>query len=127
MTKDEIIAFIKSHPIFQLATVEGNEPHVRTLALYRADENGIIFHTHTYKDLYTQLSANPRVELCFTSVQPASEIRVSGSVELVEDQGLKEQIEPDDVETLAVYVLKNGKATTWTKETENQPKTYVQL
>jgi len=30
-------------------------------------ENGIVFHTGSMKDLYTQITANPKAELCFFS------------------------------------------------------------
>ena len=55
MTKEEIYAFISANPASHVATVEGNKPHVRGILLYRADENGIVFHTGKMKDLHKQL------------------------------------------------------------------------
>jgi len=45
MNKSEILGFLNANPLCHLATVEGNKPHVRGMMLYRADENGLIFHT----------------------------------------------------------------------------------
>jgi uncharacterized pyridoxamine 5'-phosphate oxidase family protein len=45
MNKSEILGFLNANPVFHLATVEGNKPHARGMLMYRADENGILFHT----------------------------------------------------------------------------------
>ncbi|MDY6910844.1 MAG: pyridoxamine 5'-phosphate oxidase family protein [Chloroflexota bacterium] len=127
MTKEEIFNFIRAHPIFHLATIDGDKPRVRSMTLFRADESGIIFHTSKKKDLTYQLAANPQVELCFSSIQPASDVRVSGTVEREEDMELKNQINPDEPETLAVYRLRNGIATKWTKQTDPNTKAYIEL
>ncbi len=127
MTKDEILSFIKSHPVFQLATIDGNKPRVRSMTLYRVDERGLVFHTHTTKDLHQQLNLNPNIEMCFTRVQPALEVRLCGSVEVIEDANLKEQLDPQETSTVVVYCVKNGVATVWAKESEHEPKTFVQL
>ena len=137
MDKAEIIAFLNANPSCHLATVEGNKPHVRGMLLYRADENGIIFQTGKMKDLHKQLSENPNVELCFNNYKDNIQIRVSGTVELVEDMDLKNEIiakrqflkpliEKAGYE-LAVYRLKKGVATIWTFETNLAPKAYIEL
>ena len=127
MNKEEMIQFMQSHPVFQLGTIDGGKPRVRTISLFRADENGIMFYTNTAKDVYKQLMANSQVELCFVHSQPATEIRVSGKVEPVDDEQLKNQINPENPQTVAVFILRNGKATAWTMETADEPKTYVDL
>lgn len=138
MNKDEIFAVINKNPIFHLATVENGEPRVRALFLYRADENGIIFHTGTKKDLYRQLIANPAVELCFNDSQSNMQIRVRGSVEPVSDIDLKKEIvsnreflqpwvESEGYDVLAVFRLRNAKATIWTMETNFDEKTFINL
>jgi pyridoxamine 5'-phosphate oxidase len=138
MTKTEILALINANPACHLATVEGNTPHVRGILLYRADEDGLVFHTGNMKDLHRQLTQNPRVELCFNDFQKGIQVRVSGSVQLVEDMALKKEIaakrdflkpwvEQWGWDMLVVYRLRNGKATTWTMPTNFDPKTYVEL
>jgi uncharacterized pyridoxamine 5'-phosphate oxidase family protein len=140
MNKGEILGFLNANPIFHLATVEGSNPHVRGLLLYRADEHGIVFHTGKMKDLHKQLTVNPHVEMCFNNgnSQNIVQIRVSGSVELVEDIDLKKEIvqkreflkpwvERDGYGSLAVCRIKNGKATIWTMMTNFAPKEYIEL
>ncbi|MEW6586544.1 MAG: pyridoxamine 5'-phosphate oxidase family protein, partial [Nitrospirota bacterium] len=94
MNRNEIFAFLNANPVFHLATVEGDKPHVRGLLLYRADENGILFHTGKNKDLHKQLSANPNVEMSFNNnkFEELTQIRISGSAELDEDMELKKEI-----------------------------------
>jgi pyridoxamine 5'-phosphate oxidase len=138
MNKSEILALINANPACHLATVEGNAPRVRGILLYRADENGLIFHTGSTKDLHKQLSKNPRVEFCFNDFQKGVQVRVSGSVEKVEDMVLKKEIvakreflkpwvEKSGYDMLAVYRIRKGRATIWTMETNFAPKTYVDL
>ena len=138
MNKSEILALINANPACHLATVEGNAPHVRGILLYRADENGLIFHTGSTKDLHKQLSKNPRVEFCFNDFQKGVQVRVSGSVEKVEDMALKKEIvakreflkpwvEKSGYDVMAVYRIRKGRATIWTMESNFAPKTYVDL
>ncbi len=138
MDKSEIFAFLNANPAFHLATAEGNKPHVRAMLLYRADEDGIVFHTGTMKDVNKQLSVNPQVELCFNNYQTNIQIRVSGSVELVDDLDFKKEIvehraflkpwvEESGYGMLAVYRLKNGTATIWSMETNFAPKEFIKL
>ena len=140
MTRNEILAFLNSNPIFHMATADGDIPHVRGMLLYRADENGIVFNTGKIKDLYRQLNKNPRVELCFTNgiFENLIQVRIAGNVEALEDLDLKKEIvgkreflkpwvEKVGYDQLAVYVLKKGNATVWTMATNTDPKEYIQL
>jgi pyridoxamine 5'-phosphate oxidase len=138
MTKSEILVLINANPACHLATLEGNAPHVRGLLLYSADENGLVFHTGNAKDLHRQLSQNPKVEFCFNDYQKGIQVRVSGSVEMVDDMTLKKEIvakrdflkpwvEQQGWDLLVVYRLRKGRATTWTMQTNFDPKTYVEL
>jgi uncharacterized pyridoxamine 5'-phosphate oxidase family protein len=140
MNRSEIFGFLNANPVFHLATVEGNKPHVRGLLLYGADENGILFHTGKMKDLHKQLIVNPHVEMCFSNgdFENLVQIRISGTVELVEDIELKKEIvqkreflkpwvERDGYGLLAVYRMKKGVATVWTMKTNLAPKEFIEL
>jgi len=137
MNKTEVLAFLNANPTCHLATVEGDKPHVRAMAIVKADENGIIIETGTFKDVYKPLSANPNVELCFNNYQQGIQVRVSGAVEPVDDLRLKDEIiaqrpflkqrvAEGGYEAMAVYRLR-GLAHVWTFRTGSEPKTYVQL
>ncbi|WP_129126739.1 pyridoxamine 5'-phosphate oxidase family protein [Geomonas oryzae] len=140
MTRNEILEFLNSNPIFHMATADGDIPHVRGMLLYRADEDGIVFNTGKIKDLYHQLNRNPRVELCFSNgiFENLIQVRIAGTVEALDDLDLKKEIvakreflrpwvEKVGYDQLAVYVLRKGSATVWTMATNTEPKEYIQL
>jgi uncharacterized pyridoxamine 5'-phosphate oxidase family protein len=138
MNKQEIIEFINKNPAFSLATIEGSQPHARIMMIYRADENGLIFATTTLKALYEQLQANPAVELCFYNQKEFSQVRVEGSVEILDDMELKKQIVEDlpflkplieskGYDVLVCYRIKDPKALFWTMEKNFAPKEYIPL
>ena len=138
MDKGGMIAFMKANPNCCVASVEGDKPHTRILTLYRVDDNGIILQSDKRKDLYKQLLKNPQVEICFFDTTKYVEVRVSGRMEIVEDVALKQELvearaflKPvvDEMgrDTIAVYRLRNGRATAWSFTTDVEPKAYVDL
>ena len=137
MNKTEILEFLNANPTCYLATVEGDKPHVRAMGLFRADENGIIIETGTFKDVYKQMVANPNVELCVFSAKDDIQIRVSGAVEPVDDielkkeivaqrQFLEERVAKGGYEAIGVFRLK-GQAYVWSFQVGAEPKKYVPL
>lgn len=144
MNKQEILELINQNPVFYLATCEGDQPRVRGMLLYKADESGIVFHTGTMKDLYGQVMKNPKVELCFNDFKKGIQIRVRGELEVVQDNDLKEEIcqhptrqflkpwresvtTQEFYSTFIVFRLKNGIATKWTMEENFAPKNEIQI
>lgn len=138
MTRKEVLEFVAKNPVCSLATIDGHQPRVRMIMLYRADENGIIFVTGKQKDLYQQLQANPAIEMCFFNQEAGRQLRIEATVEMLDDLELKKQvlekftflkpwIEKQGFDIMICYRLKNAKATTWTMETNFEPKTYIQL
>jgi len=145
MQKVQIFDVMNRNPVFFLATVEGTEPRVRGMMLYRADESGIIFHTGPHKDVYHQITMNPNVQMCFYDVAQNIQIRVRGTLEKIDDDVLKEEIanhstrafmqswkvncvtKDDFYKMFSVFRLKNGKANIWTFQTNFTPKEDIQL
>lgn len=138
MTKEEILEFVIQNPVFSLATIDGNLPRVRSIMLYKADEDGIIFCTGRDKDVHAQLQANPAVEMCFYNSDQSCQVRIEGAVEMLDDLELKMQIveqftflkswvDSQGYEVMICYCIKNAKAVTWTMETNYDPKQYIQL
>jgi uncharacterized pyridoxamine 5'-phosphate oxidase family protein len=138
MTKNEIFKLMNENPVFHLATLDGDQPRVRGMLLFRADENGIIFHTGEMKDLYEQIMKNPKAELCFSG--NGVQVRVSGVLVKSDDQTLRDEIfshpsrqflriwKENGIDgMLQVFVLKNGTALTWTMDTNFAEKQPVQL
>jgi pyridoxamine 5'-phosphate oxidase len=142
MTKKEVFEAITNNPVFHLATVEGDQPRVRAMLLYKADEEGIMFHTAVMKDVRRQISKNNKVELCFNS--NGTQIRITGELELIDSNAVKDEIAEhptrkflkawkengvfeDFYKGIAVYVLKNGTAVTWTMDKNFAPKDEIKL
>lgn len=138
MNAQEMFTIMNENPVLHLATMDGDQPRVRGMLLYRADENGIVFHTAYTKDVYTQLKANPKAELCFFG--RGVQIRVTGCVEEVYDDELKAEIfaHPSreflrkwqengmDADMVRIFAMKKCSAVAWTMETnfaEKQPVT----
>ena len=139
LTKSEIFNLMKENPVFHLATMDGDQPRVRGMLLFRADENGIIFHTASTKDVFEQIMKNPKVELCFQG--QGTQIRVTGKLQYIEnDENLREEIfshptrkflqawKDNGIDNLLqIFCLKNGVATEWSMETNFDEKQFVKL
>jgi len=138
MTKKEILEFATKNPVCSLATIDSKQPRVRTIMLYKADEDGIIFCTGRDKAMNKQMQANPAVELCFYNAEQGLQVRIEGAVEMLDDLELKKKIveafaflkpwvESQGYEVMICYRLNNARAVTWTMETNFEPKKYIQL
>ena len=140
MDKADILAIINSNPAFFLATVDGGEPRVRGMLLYRADETGIVFHTGAMKEVCRQLLAEPAVELCFNDWQRNLQVRVRGTARPVDETGFKEEIVNSPgreflkpwvasrgLEVLTVFRVEECRARVWTMETNFAPPEPVRL
>jgi pyridoxamine 5'-phosphate oxidase len=138
MTRQEVLEFVNKARLIFLATAEGNVPYVRGVMSLRADEQGILFNTGKAKDLYRQLVANPAVEMCLFDAQTNVQVRISGTVEPREDMETKQAVleklpflkpfvDAYGYDMLAPFVLKHGRATVWTMETNMEPKTFTEF
>lgn len=140
MDRHEIQAIINTNPVFFLATTEEGEPRVRGILLYRADDEGILFHTGGMKDVCRQLRANSAVELCFFAQQQMVQVRVRGIARRIDDQQLKQEIvnspgreflkpwvESQGLDILEVFRVENCQALLWTMATNFNPKEPVKI
>ena len=145
MKKEEIYEVINGAPVIFLATLDGDEPRVRGMMLYRADDDGIVFHTGPVKDVYHQIMKNPKVQMCFYDAEKGVQVRVRGALEKIDDKELKDEIsnhpsrifmqswkadcatEQEFYDMFSVFRLKNGKANVWSFETNFAPKEDVLL
>lgn len=95
MNIQECIDFARANPVCHLATIDGDQPRVRTVLLWFADTSGFYFILLSPKHVCAQLKANPKVEVCFTyhpdSLAAARQLRVAGLMELVTDPALHQR------------------------------------
>ncbi len=126
---DEVLLFANQNPSSWLATSEDNQPRVRGMLLWFADETGFYYHTGKVKNLYRQIQLNPKVEVAF--IRNANDpvnfetLRVTGSIEVVEDKELEDRLfqerpwiqdnkERAGVETgVAIFRIVRGSAFIW--------------
>jgi uncharacterized pyridoxamine 5'-phosphate oxidase family protein len=92
----EVLLFANQNPSSWFATSEDNQPHVRGLLMWYADETGFYFHTAKAKRLYQQMQMNPKVEVAF--IRNASDpvnfetLHITGLVEVVKDEELEKRL-----------------------------------
>jgi pyridoxamine 5'-phosphate oxidase len=125
----ECTTFATTHPICFMATQDGDQPRVRPLLLWFADEDGFTFMTMSPKGFSHQLHENPRVEVCFfngaTDLPDAKSMRVTGSAEFIDDAELIHKVSEEraalegiigrPLEPIAeVFRIAGGEARFWT-------------
>ena len=127
MNLQDAITFATAHPVCFLATAEGDQPHVRGWLFWFADESGFYFQTLEPKDVHHQLRANPKVEVCFYNggdLSTAQTLRVTGSVEFLDDEALRHRLVEQDMPFLAavgdaedpihqIFRVSHGEAFIW--------------
>jgi pyridoxamine 5'-phosphate oxidase len=136
----ECIQFANANPLCFLATTEGNQPRVRALGFWFADETGFYLQTGEVKEFYQQLKKNPKTELCFYRHEGAigKMLRIAGEVEFLEDRGLKEKVLRErpflksfgltiDSPGLIIFRIAHGKAHFWAMEDNLKPKVFIEF
>jgi len=91
----EVLLFANQNPSCWLATSEDNQPRVRGMLLWFADETGFYYHTAMSKNLYQQIQQNPKAEAAFirNADKPNFEmLRVTGTIEILEDKELENRL-----------------------------------
>ncbi|PKP05183.1 MAG: pyridoxamine 5'-phosphate oxidase [Bacteroidetes bacterium HGW-Bacteroidetes-6] len=138
MNIQDCIKFANENPICFLATLENNQPKVRAMGFWFADETGFYFQTSTVKEIPGQLEKNPNAEVCFYKHEGmiGTMLRVSGEIEFVSDIKLKERalvdrpflksfgITPDSPK-LTLFRIAHGQAHFWTMENNVKPKELI--
>lgn len=130
MSFEDCVKFANANPTCHIATVEGDQPRVRPIGLWYADEKGFYIQTQGVKAFAKQMEKNPKVEICFLASgnEPHMNkmMRVSGLVKPVTDAGMLEKcikerpflkamgIETPDNPLLSVFHLYTGEAYFWT-------------
>lgn len=134
----DCIKFANETPVCYLATVDGDQPRVRALGLWFADETGFYFIIGSIRDMYGQLQSNGKVEVCFFNPGQGTGtmMRVAGEVEFLNDLNLKKKAMEErpilkksgltfDNPTLIIFRVANGEAYFWTRETNFEPKKFI--
>lgn len=101
MTKDDVLDIISDAGFAMLATVEGNQPHVRPLAPYYSEGGELLVGLLPNCRTIAQVKACPKVELCFVDRKMAF-CRIMGVALISDDEGKKAELW-DNVPNLKMY------------------------
>ncbi|MGP8023551.1 MAG: pyridoxamine 5'-phosphate oxidase family protein [Methanobacterium sp.] len=136
----DCIKFANETLVCYLATMDGNQPRVRALGFWFANDKGFYFQIGAMKDTYGQLQANRKVEACFWQPGEATGtmMRVAGEVEFLDDQELKKKVLEDrpflkefgmtfDHPGLIIFRITKGEAYFWTMKTNFEPKKFIKF
>ncbi|MBR2808866.1 MAG: pyridoxamine 5'-phosphate oxidase family protein [Erysipelotrichaceae bacterium] len=82
---ERICQFLKDAKTYYLATVEGDQPRVRPFGTAHLFEGRLYIQTGKAKDVFKQIEANPKVEIC--AMNGGEWIRIAG--ELVVDDRIE--------------------------------------
>jgi uncharacterized pyridoxamine 5'-phosphate oxidase family protein len=140
MTIQDCITFTNENPICFLATAENDQPRVRALGFWFADETGFYFQTGNIKEFPHQLRKNPKTEICFYKhdgmIGTRTMLRIAGEVEFVDELKLREKALTDrpflkkfgiTIESpgLVLFRITHGQAHFWTMENNMKPKEVI--
>jgi uncharacterized pyridoxamine 5'-phosphate oxidase family protein len=130
MNFQDYVTFANENPVCYLATAEGDQPRVRALMMWYADETGFYFQSQSVKALYKQLEKNQNVEVLYYAPEDngGKVMRVSGKVKFIEDTAMRAKViderpflkemgikDPENP-LLAIFHLYTGEAYFWTRE-----------
>jgi uncharacterized pyridoxamine 5'-phosphate oxidase family protein len=122
----DCLKFANDNKTCYLATAEGDQPRVRCVEMWYADETGFYFQAETVKALYKQIEKNPKVELYFNAKDFSKVLRVYGKAKIITDAKIRAKCikerpfvknfgitEPSNP-LLAVFQVYTGEAYFWT-------------
>lgn len=118
--------FANENSACYLATVDGDQPRVRALGMWFADETGFYFQAQSVKAMVKQLEKNPKVEIYYCTTDFSKVMRVSGKVKFIDDLAMRAKcieerafvknfgITTPDNPLLSVFHVYTGEAYFWT-------------
>lgn len=138
MDLNDCIRFANENPVCFLATADGDQPRVRALSFWFANETGFYFQTGNVKLFYHELKKNPKTEACFYKhgEMAGSMLRISGKVEFLDDRKLRKKVLNDrpflkdfglTIESpgLIIFRIAHGIAHFWSMGNNLKPKEII--
>ena len=111
----EVQAYLKECGAFFIATTDGDQPHVRAFGVSEIIDGRLYIMTGKVKDVYKQIAANGKFEICALKKSGSEWMRLSGT--LVNDEtlavkeeflnrnpGLKSMYKADDDNMAVLYI-----------------------
>ncbi len=136
----DCVKFANENPVAWLATSEGDQPRVRGMGMWYADDTGFYFQTATMKEMVGQLEKNSKVEVAFYRPDEAvgTMLRVAGEIEFLDDMELKKKVLTDrpflaefgltaEGPGLIIFRISKGEAHFWDWESNVKPKEIIKF
>ncbi len=140
MKIEECVEFANKNPLSWVASTDGDQPRVRALGMWFANENGFYFQIREDMDMYRQLQQNPKVEASFwqSGEMFGTMLRVAGEVEFLKDPKLKMKVLEDrpflkefgftpESHEMVIFRIIEGEAYFWTIEKAFHPKEMIKF
>ncbi len=105
---DEVLAYLKKHPTYFLATVDENgNPQVRPFGTATKFEGKLLIQTGKKKTVSRQMHAHPRVELCALG-DDGSWLRVAADAHEVDSTEARQAVLDDHPKLQGMYAADDG-------------------
>lgn len=109
---NKIVEELKKVGVFYVATVEGDSPKVRPFASVTEFEGSAYICCGNFKEVYKQITRNPRVELC-GMYDGSSWLRVSATLKEDDRLEVQEAILNDPTGPKQLYSAGDGRLATF--------------
>ncbi|MBR3066762.1 MAG: pyridoxamine 5'-phosphate oxidase family protein [Prevotella sp.] len=112
---NEVQAYLKECGTFFIATVDGDQPHVRAFGVSEIIQDRLYIMTGKVKDVYKQMAKNGKFEICALKPSGTEWMRLSGTLVndeslsvkeefLNRNEGLKSMYKADDGNMAILYI-----------------------
>ena len=88
----EVQAYLKECGAFFIATADGDQPHVRPFGVAEIIDGRLYIMTGKVKDVYKQMAANGKFEICALKKSGSEWMRLSGTLVNDETLAVKEEM-----------------------------------
>lgn len=87
----EVQAYLKECRVFFIATADGDQPHVRPFGVSEIINDRLYIMTGKVKDVYKQMAANGKFEICALKPSGSEWMRITGTLVNDDDLAVKEE------------------------------------
>ena len=88
---NKVFEFLQGSGTFYLATVEGDQPRVRPFGVSEIIDGRLYIMTGKVKDVFKQMAANGKFEICALKKSGSEWMRLSGNLVVDETLAVKEE------------------------------------
>lgn len=102
---EQVNEFLNQAQLFYFLTTDGDQPRGRPFGFHLLDGGKLYFGCGTFKNVFAQLTANPKVEVL--ALNGNNFLRYDGTVRIVKDEALLDKVRAAMPQIMELYD-KNG-------------------